>query len=259
MYLTDSLFTTGDTIIDMMNYKIIFREAFESFLNYGKYYIREDTNSGKYYIRRSIDLLNEYLFMDLSLNVGDTFIIHNNPFFFDSIAVADSVFYIANLKVIKTDYQIYTLGSENNLIFHESIGPNNGLCYLFQGGGDFYWTYYYTLLCQFKDDTLYYHNTSAFESGPCYFFGGGYIEENDFFIKNIYPNPFTNNLIFEFKKPFTDVTLRIYNSMGALAAIKNAQNCDRIEVNTTSFSSGIYFYSVVYNDWVIGRGKIIKD
>jgi hypothetical protein len=241
-YGTDSLRFVSDTVINLMNYKTI--QVFGTSNHNEKYYVREDTVYGKYYIRNNIDINNEQLFMNMGLNVGDTFIIHQNSYFApDSLAIVDSIVYINNLKVIKTNLPIYMLGhnQSEHLCFMESIGPNNGLNYLFQS---FFINRNFGLICHFKDDTLYYHNSQAFESRPCFFQGGGFVPEyENSILKTIYPNPAQDIINLEFNSEFSG-TLIIYNTYGQIAIKKELKNSPNQQIHVGDLPSGVYMIAL---------------
>lgn len=243
-YNTDSLIATTDTIINSLVYQII-EQPTGYFYKFQKYYIREDTNTGKYYIRNIYEMQNEYLFMDLSLQIGDTFIIHNRSYFSpDSIAVVDSVYYINDsLKVIRTNHNITTIGSlDNYLCFYESIGPNNGINYMFQ---ELFIHFHYFLLCQFKNDTLYFHNPLAFETEPCHFSDGGYVPENDgLLLGNIYPNPVNQTVNLVFIKNYTG-TIIINNLLGETLVKEYIFGKEFCTIDVTDLPSGIYIISLL--------------
>lgn len=255
-YGTDSLVAISDTVIDAMNYKIIEQRS-PNFNEHQKYYVREDTNSGKYYLRSANDLQKENLFMDLGLNVGDTFVIRNSPFYTgDSLEIlVDSVYYINNLKVIKTNYQL-NIGSLEYMRFYESIGPNNGLIYLCQA-----MHYNFVLQCHFKEDTLFFHNPSGrAEVSPCYTF---YIvsvpeQEKKAVIKTIYPNPTNSLLNIEFSEMSTGKVL-LYNIYGEIVYENKFNNImSLIEVNVNDFDPGYYFLKFFSNsiEYQVGFVKL---
>lgn len=238
-YSTDSLRFVSDTIINTMNYKII-----QDFCSHHpvdrKFYVREDTINGKYYIRTNMEINNEYLFMDLGLNVGDTFFIRQNSYFFpDSIAIVNSINYINNLKVITTNLPIRYLSTQLGgfLTFIESTGPNNGINFLFQS---YFADMSYGLICHFKDDTLFYHNNDAWESRPCFLEGGGFVQEFSSVIKSVYPNPTNSLLTIELNEIFTGNIL-LYNVFGQLVYEDKVENIGNYEIDVHGFEPGYYF------------------
>jgi len=245
-YDTDSLVAISDTVIDAMNYKIIEQMSYV-FYEPQKYYVREDTNSGKYYIRSVSDLQKEILFMDLSLNVGDTFFITNCPFYTgDSLGIlVDSVYYINNLKVIKTNYQLY-IGPLEYIRFYESIGPNNGLNYLYQA----YMIHsHFILQCNFKDDTLCFHNPSGRrETWPCHTSYAVSVPEQEkmSIVKSVYPNPTNSLLNIELSEMFSG-NLLLYNIYGQLVYESTVENILNYEINVNDLEPGYYFLKLFSN------------
>ncbi len=255
-YGTDSLRVTADTVINLYNYKIV--EISNLYNIPQKLYVREDTNSGKYYIRNQDDLQNESLFMDISLNVGDTFVIHNSPYFFlDSTAVVDSVKYVNNLKVIKTNLPIQTLDFSQTkyLYFYESVGPSNGLSYIFQS---YNYRNGFELICNFRDDTLYFHNPSAFESEFCRAWGGGYVPEfKNSIVKNVYPNPTSSQLNISFNSNYSG-TLSIKNLLGQTILVEIISDKTSHQIDVSGFANGLYVISLKSENGVI-HSSFIKE
>jgi hypothetical protein len=245
-YGSDSLKLVSDTIINSMNYKTVQDYCYYHSAAVRKFYIREDTINGKYYIRNNVDIDNEYLFMDLGLNVGDTFFIHQNSYFFpDSLAIVNSISYINNLKVITTNLSIRYLSTQSStfLTFIESIGPNNGINYLFQ---NHYADKAYGLVCHFKDDTLFYHNNDAWESRPCFLEGGGFVKEFCSIIKSIYPNPTNSLLNIELSKMYTGNIL-LYNIYGQLVYEGKVDSIMNHVINVNDLEPGYYFLKLFSN------------
>jgi hypothetical protein len=95
-------------------------------------YIRENTNSGKVWFNGTVETFPsfdtlEYLVMDLSLNVNDTFLIHENMGqIFTSII--DSVYYMSGIKHVQTNYTHWS--SAEPLTFIEGVGTNYGFAYM---------------------------------------------------------------------------------------------------------------------------------
>ena len=74
----------------------------------------------------SFDTL-EYLVMDLSLNVNDTFIVHEHMGQ-EIPAIIDSVYYVSGMKHVQTNYTHWA--SSEPLTFIEGIGTNYGFAYM---------------------------------------------------------------------------------------------------------------------------------
>jgi hypothetical protein len=166
--LTDSLFVAGDTIIGKYNYKII-KNLFGWCLPPEKY-VREDTVHGKAWIRNYYGgAWDDYLFMNLSLVVGDTFRYYH--WGLEEIGIVDSVKFIDGRKHV-----ILACGWAGNpvlynhypLTFIEGIGPNAGIFYQAFDHN----TYGMLLLCAFKDLQTTYSN-NPYWPGLCRYQAGG--------------------------------------------------------------------------------------
>ena len=95
-------------------------------------FTREDETAGKAWFMSTIETMSgldtvEYLIMDLSLNVGDTFLIYQ-PWNEVITSIIDSVYYISGVKHVQTNYLFW--GSDEPLTFIEGIGTNYGLSYM---------------------------------------------------------------------------------------------------------------------------------
>ncbi len=128
----------GDTLINENNYKTL--------PNYG--FIREDSTIGKVWFYDEL-WDQEFLVMDMTLNVSDGFIIYDllgNPeqFFVDSIN------YQSGKKHIYLDGGINICGMEEPLVFIEGSGPNAGFNYQKTNGGGNYLQGY--MLCHSKNE-----------------------------------------------------------------------------------------------------------
>ena len=72
-----------------------------------------------------------------------------------------------------------------------------------------------------------------------------------------YPNPFQNQLTFKVKNEYTGIT--IYDINGKIVYTSQFQNQSQIEIQTSAFKKGVYFYvfSTKKGDYT-ERGKIVK-
>ncbi len=95
-------------------------------------YAREDLAEGKVWFKGAVETMSgldtaEYLIMDLSLNVGDTFVVYQS-FGFEIMTTVDSVYYDFGLKHVRTTHQFWW--SEVPLTFIEGLGTNYGISYM---------------------------------------------------------------------------------------------------------------------------------
>ena len=164
-------------------------------------YLREDTTSGRIY-RYIPDFDIEQVTCDMSLSVGDTFLMPFNPEGVPSTLsipnIVDSVWYSDGRKIIHfTDSIELFSGRPYPLLFIEGVGPtfspfgwgdNEVDC---PGG----WHSYPILLCVHKDGEQTY---MADERAGCEQFPGCKIEDRTSNVFQLYPNPVRNSLNIQF-------------------------------------------------------------
>ena len=175
---------------------------------YPSVFLREDTVAGRLYARYGTDETDdEYLLCDLSLSVGDTFILPDGTAhwnWFDYKMIVDSVSYTYGKKVIYLslincgfEFFYYPASAQYlsayniSLRFMEGIGPIYGICptsavSLEQVFG--------LLLCMHKDDTLCY---MTHETLGCYQSGCDVPQYPQSYLQ-AYPNPFNGQFTLEF-------------------------------------------------------------
>jgi hypothetical protein len=95
-------------------------------------FAREDLTSGKAWFMSTIETMGgidtlEFLIMDLSLSVDDTFLIYQ-PWNEVITSIIDSVYFISGVKHVQTNYHFW--GSDEPLTFIEGVGTNYGLGYM---------------------------------------------------------------------------------------------------------------------------------
>ncbi len=252
--LTDSLVVRNDTVINNHNYKYV---QDIGFVQYGGY-IREDTNSGKVWYLDKSQMHKEYLIMNLSLNVGDTFIIHKAVPPADSIRIVDSIKYINGDKRIYLSDKSITLTFEP-LTFIEGIGPNAGIIFqLYQSTFPSMGSY---LLCAHKDNVQSFINTSPYFNGVCYIHTGG-IEEykSENFKLKIFPNPSSNKIIINYSQLINEGDILIYNTLGQLVYEENlAKASSQKELNIQSFKTGLYKVIIREKGIIKGQVSLVKN
>lgn len=126
-----------DTVVNLNPYKVI--------QNYG--FIREDSVEGKVWFYDEYRE-QEFLVMDLSLNVSDTFIIYNWLGTAEVFTV-DSINFSFGKKQVFLDGSIFICGMTEPLVFVEGSGPNAGFNYQRIAGGSYIPSY---MLCHTKND-----------------------------------------------------------------------------------------------------------
>jgi hypothetical protein len=74
---------------------------------------------------------------------------------------------------------------------------------------------------------------------------------------SLFPNPFTNTL--QLSGNFEDVSsIRVQNTMGQTMILQQVSTGNRLELQTTSWSNGIYYVSVFYRDGSVESLKVVK-
>ncbi|NVO04285.1 MAG: SBBP repeat-containing protein [Bacteroidetes bacterium] len=83
--------------------------------------------------------------------------------------------------------------------------------------------------------------------------------ENSDNILNIYPNPFETNLTIEVQNELKNAELIIYDLFGKEIYKMNCINQQTINIKRNNLADGIYFFRLIENNQIIGKGKIIAQ
>lgn len=122
----------NDTIINSKEYKMIDEIQICDPNHHTKSgFIREDTLTGKVWFKPNFEAeydKDEFLIMDLGLQVGDTFKFTTSTYLQKQIELlVDSIYYEDSRKIIQFEpYYNYCMSV---LCFVEGVGPNNGISY----------------------------------------------------------------------------------------------------------------------------------
>ena len=227
-------------------------------------YLREDTTYGKIY-RYYPNIDTEYVWCDMSLNAGDTFVL---PAINDRLyryneqnvkLVVDSVAYINGKKIIYFPYiknshslmwfngNFFIDKTVVKLSFIEGVGPTYGpLGYdpLGPGGLSF-------LSCVHVNDTLLY---IANANAGCNLYYVHINEANFSRYINIYPNPAKDYIYIDFPEEKIK-SIKLYNLLGVLL---KEQKSNKTSVDISSLPQGIYLLSIETDETVIAK-KIVKQ
>ncbi len=245
----------NDTLIDGNTYTIISPDSTPPYDNTYTSYLREDPEQGKAWsFVRSGAGWEEFLIMDLSLEVGDTFAIsdghHLNQYFYPAV---DSVYYHEGRKYVRLDFEYnpWNFPGEK-LTFIEGVGTNIGVFYLpFQIIPVDYYT-----LCQNKDDTLSYVNNSPYFLGRCDVSAVGINERKKVEYRlDIFPNPTTGKITIDIPDDLIPdkskgIIVKIMDVTGRKLLEEKVRHFPH-EINGTSLPSGIYVVTV--GDKAVGR------
>lgn len=168
--------------------------------------LREDTANGRLYARYdTVADADEFLLCDLSLSVGDTFVLPEGIWSVggDKIMVVDSITYVSGKKVIHLTLQNghdFFFATSNvswmeeyniSLRFMEGIGPIFGI---YPTSAVSFEPHLGLLLCMHKDDTLCYMTHEAL---GCEQYGAGMPEYPQSFLR-VSPNPTSGKVTLAF-------------------------------------------------------------
>lgn len=220
---SDSFDIIGDSIINA--------ETYQELAGLG--FLREDTVAGKTWMFDP-NWNEEYLIMDLSLTVGDTFYLYdywNNPV----VTTVDSVQLINGLKHIWLHQEGNICGFFYPLEFVEGSGPNVGFNYQ-------RWLPINSfMLCQHKNGVKTLGNTLFFDA--CYVCVGGLKETNIERIQ-LFPSPANDVLNVLFAGELQQAALCVFDQFGRIQLeIPNWNNQQQV-VSISSLKPGIYFVSI---------------
>lgn len=229
----------SDTIINGNNYSVL-KAGANQFI-----FVREDTTLGKMWYYENQYFQTEYLIMDLSLGLGDTFNIYTdtNP----SPYIVDSVFTFNSRKHVRLSAVLSICSPELKIEFIEGVGTNAGLAY--QGKGN------YTpdmLVCYKEDTTVIFQNVMF--PNTCFICFVG-LEEHKFDFEVI-PNPVEEEIKINFiheefaKIEITDIRGRlIYSYHGLLK---------EHSISGSHLEQGQYILKVATEDGKFNSKKFIK-
>jgi hypothetical protein len=287
---SNSLFTTGDTVMNSITYKKLTQTAFNwpGFdCTYG--YLREDTATRKIYFVDNV-FSPEILIYDFAMIPGDSIYLSFNQSFgyystgyyqLDSIGTVQikagtrRLFYLNN----------HTAPSQFPMQWIESVGHPGHLVYTYSQN---YWGMLFSMFCTDKITRDYYQMLTCFEhnsqkvyfdscsqafavQGGCIYYAdscnywnicGSLNENNNILNAQLSPNPFENfaDLLIE-ASTFTSSEIKIYNLAGQLmqpaktVTINSGKN--RIPLDLKALNAGYYLVGIQSNNIMLYL-KIIK-
>lgn len=255
----------GDTIINQSVYIKIFLyvnewQPEEIFVGF----VREDVNEGKLWFLNKLDN-QEYLVMDLQLEVGDTFATFYDSDCFISgtggtVAKVVEISTVENRKVVKFDRGFGGGFICDTLKFIEGVGPNATVFFqstaLIDIGGLAY------KVCRiYKDNTLSFPTISP--NDLC----GLSTQVDDINQNNINfsikPNPNNGSFILkednESSNTNNSVAFKLFDITGRVVYNTHATSLSEKIIDIRHLSSGLYFYSILISGKILQSGKIIKN
>ncbi len=236
-YYMDSLYISGDTIIDGMEYLILLSDS-NQLLPWTpgpeiKAFLREDTTSGKIW-SRTPGTDRENLYYDISLEKGDMFSPHSTQY-----EVLDVV-YENGKKILKLDdplqmhdtiYMIEGIGSTGSIHFLLWDFSNGFMICAHNPEGKLTWETDYRLL-------------EYFYLRPCWLDVTIGIEENtnEPGIK-LWPNPASKSISIELPHEQSDFAYQIIDAKGRTCATGQITGACQ-EIDVAALANGIYVLSL---------------
>lgn len=252
-YVQSIIIQTGnDTLINTLPYtKIIVNDEIE----YSYYYLREDTIEGKVWIYDKEDAL-EYLIMDLSLNVSDTFRMSTVDIFQDSLAIVNSITSENGRKIVELGYELSIDLHGSQLKFIEGVGPTAGLLYQLINFRD-NTVSNNLLLCTYKDGSQDYFLDEPYNNN-CYFVGGsGIFGNSDKALGLIYPDPANNEITIEFEENYSG-NLMVLNILGQIMSSLKIETTNKVVLDINDLAAGMYYIALSDSTDILKIGKFYK-
>lgn len=204
--------------------------------------LRENAVEGKLWFTQA-DSNVEYLIMDMSLQIGDTFEI--KPGLWSQV---DSIYYLDEKKVIQFD--LFSSRWNEPIRFIEGAGPNNNFSVTY----DFDWFY---MTCKYDHDILDYVNQNSLFIG-CMPDPTGVKEKSD--LKNeitFYPNPCSGTLNINISN-FNMTKISIIDLYGRVLNQIYLQNASSL-INLNDLTNGVYFIKAEVGNSVSTKTLIINQ
>ena len=250
---TDSSYVDGSLSVWGRSYNYITEIGHFGFT---EFFLREDTVTGKVWYNSDLSDSSDYLIMDMSLILGDTF----NLLTYDVVPtfediVVDSVYYIDGRKHIQFNFT--SLSDPNYfLTMIEGIGRNNGMSK--ESITSPYNNTY--LLCATKDSVQLYQSDYAINTlgiSGCNYLSISNINEKEFNKISVFPNPTNGQINFESNNNFKIKRITIYDRTG--------QQIQSVNLNSTIYSLklsptpiGFYIVKIQFENETTELIKVIK-
>jgi len=217
-----------DTLIGTVNYRRIYEDYLGEKGLYG--FLKEDTVMGRLWLRLPSDTTN-YLIMDLSLDLDDSFILKS------VLGEAYNSEYVVK-EVSDTAGRRLLLEKEANghqIRFMEGIGPD----FIFHMIEE-EWMYY-ELLCAYRDNVTIFFNPDL----PCVvddqYVGTSPVKELKI---NVYPVPATGILTVEFSGSAGSVKEIEFFSLTGMKLFTMESAGSRVNMDLSAYPPGLYFIRI---------------
>lgn len=192
--------------------------------------LRENAVEGKLWFTQA-DSNVEYLIMDMSLQIGDTFEFNSGVY-----GQVDSVYYLDKRKVIRFD--LFSSRWDESVKFIEGVGPSNAFSVL----SDFDWFY---VTCKYDQDVLNYVNNNSYFIGCMPNPTGVELRADGSNQFTIFPNPAGSQTWLQLPEnlPFSQMQIELYGCTGRLLhRAQPASQFHRIEL--AHLPKGLYLIKV---------------
>ncbi len=258
---TYNYYINGDTIINTLTYKKIFKKG-SGYYSWmapppssgctGSYNYIDSTpsfflrSSGKKMFIRVPNDTNEYLLYDFNLQVGDTLpITYNNP---------QNTVYVSGIDSVYTPYgylKRFSLSGNNSAQYLiEAIGSSAGLIepigVILECG--------YSLGCYSLNDTAYYPS-----QGPGCNLTVGLPLQNPKVNVTIFPNPFSSEISLKSELPLKNGSVILSNLPGQIVFRRDNLNGKEFSFNAGDLSPGVYLLRLVQDGEQLYSEKLILN
>ena len=75
---------------------------------------------------------------------------------------------------------------------------------------------------------------------------------------SLYPNPITDNAVIELDNMGEEVIVEVYNMMGQRVSANNYGAVNRIDLNASTLSAGVYTVKVIAGDHIANKKVTVK-
>ena len=209
-------------------------------------YFREDTSAGKAWFWGIADV-TEYLIMDLSLSVGDSFYV--KMFGYPEIyALVTNTDVVNGKKTLTLDYHYGGGFISEELKFIDGVGPSASFLYQVydETPYEIYALFGYLVCTQYQGSTLVYAwDTATFECGPLF---DGIAQPATSVLSFFYPNPATE--VIYVNMPGIETTL--FNAMGLEIVRTESQT-----IPIAHLPIGMYYAHAKRNGKLLARTKLL--
>ena len=244
----------GDTAINGLNYKKVFRCLDQSQTNWSQYgFIREDENKRVYYLSWAGGAPNNLLY-DFSASAGDTIYPFYDPMgaylVIDSVGTETLLTGEVRRKLHLTGYMVNSppLGQDTWI---EGIGSLYGVL---QSGSCILVGDNPKLLCCHENDTLKYFNSSY---SSCYVVTGVEVHQNDNLVK-VFPNPADGSVSISVNNREILPLEIVFSDAVGRTIVKQEQKDHLLTIKLTeSDIPSVILYTLHGNNGFVSAGKII--